>query len=282
MKIGIIGPNSFIGSNLIRYFNNKKKCDVFVFSSYSKFKKKWINKVCSEISKNKPNIIINCSAYQNLNYYKKNIAKLLESNISANIFFMYEATKNKKFNGFITFGTKYEFNDKYQYQPSNFYAATKHCTDFFLKYFSIKKKISTVSLKLFDTYGNNDKRKKILNLLIKAYKKNKTLNLTPGDQYLDLVNIKDICSLIELICTDIKKRKLLGHNVFTVSSLKPIKLKKLVYKINKRLKKKIKVKFNKIRYRSDQPLFKMKKYSNYPNWKISVDLISELKKLFDK
>ena len=39
MKIGIIGSNGFIGSNLKNYFKNQKKYKVFYFSSYSKFKK---------------------------------------------------------------------------------------------------------------------------------------------------------------------------------------------------------------------------------------------------
>ena len=67
MKIGIIGSNGFIGSNLKNYFKNQKKYKVFYFSSYSKFKKKWTEKVCKEIKRNKPNLIINCAASQVLN-----------------------------------------------------------------------------------------------------------------------------------------------------------------------------------------------------------------------
>ena len=76
-------------------------------------------------------------------------------------------------------------------------------------------------MKLFDTYGNNDKRKKILNLLLNSYKKNKTLPITTGNQYLDFVHISEISLLINKICVDIKKNKLKGFNMYTVSSKKP-------------------------------------------------------------
>ena len=64
-----------------------------------------------------------------------------------------------------------------------------------------------MSLKIFDTYGKNDNRKKILNLLLKSYKNQTTLKLSPCKQEVDLVNILDICELVSIICTDIKKKK---------------------------------------------------------------------------
>ena len=53
-----------------------------------------------------------------------------------NIYFLNKATQNKNFKGYITFGTKWEFDKNRNFDPLNFYAATKHANDVFLKYFS--------------------------------------------------------------------------------------------------------------------------------------------------
>ena len=212
MKIGIIGSNGFIGKNIKDYLSRKKEYKVFGFSSYNKLKNKWSNKILKEINSNKPDLIINCSASQLLTEDKKSILNLLNSNVYSNIFFLNEAINYKNFKGYITFGTKFEFDAKRNYKPLNFYAATKHANDLFLEYYSLKKKITAVSLKLFDTYGSNDKRKKILNLLLESYKKNKFLATTAGNQYLDYVHIDEVCQLIHKIINDIENNKLTGFN----------------------------------------------------------------------
>ena len=82
---------------------------------------------------------------------------------------------------------------------------------------------------------------KILNLLLKSYRSNKVLKITPGNQYLDFVHIQDVVELLLSICKDIDNKKLKGFNYYTVSS-KPIKLRKLINKINTELNGKLKVK----------------------------------------
>lgn len=281
MKIGIIGSNGFIGKNLKNHLSKKKEFTVFTFSSYKKLKHNWSNKVTNEIIKKKPDLIINCSASQLLTEDKKSILNLLNSNVYSNIFFLNEAIKNKNFKGYITFGTKFEFDAKRNYKPLNFYAATKHANDLFLNYFSLKKKIVTISLKLFDTYGLNDQRKKILNLLLDSYKRNKVLSTTAGNQYLDYVHINEICQLINKISIDIKKKKLKGFKVFTVSSKKPIKLKTLIKKLKIILDKKLKVKVGALKYRETEPMTPVKNTINYPGWKSKYNLMREIKKIFD-
>ena len=148
MKIGVIGSNGFIGSNLYNYFL-KKKIKIVKFSSFKKNKNNWINKVSNEIRFFKPDIIINCAASQILNDDKKSIINLLNSNLYSNIHFLKEATNYRSFKGFITFGTKWEFDQNRNFKPLNFYAATKHANDTFLKYFSLKNNITTISLKSY-------------------------------------------------------------------------------------------------------------------------------------
>jgi len=189
--------------------------------------------------------------------------------------------KKKNFVGFITFGSRWEYNQKGKYKPNNFYAATKHASDYLLKYFT-DIKTTIISLKVFDTYGENDKRKKILNLLLANYKKQTNLNLSPGRQEIDLVNVIDICKLVSQILNDIKNKKLKGFKRYTVSSKKPIQLIELIKILKKVLKNKLYVKVGAIEYRKNESMKCLKKTFNYPKWQPQNTLKKDLKKIFDK
>ena len=279
MKIGIIGSTGFMGEN-ISAFLKKKNYQVKNFSSYKKLKKNWLETVCKEIKRYSPEIIINCSASQMLDDDKKSIESLIYTNLYSQSFFVSEAKKLKNFIGFITFGSRWEYDENGNYKPNTFYAASKHASDYLLKYFA-DKKTTIVVLKIFDTYGINDKRSKILNLLLKNYKNNTKLKLSPGAQEIDYVNILDICELIKLICRDIKKNKINGFKKYTVSSNKPITLIKLTKILKKILKKDLDIEMGALKYRDNESMKTLKKIFNYKSWKPKSNLTKDLKKIFD-
>lgn len=281
MKIGIIGSSGFVGKNLTTYLKKNSKYKILNFASYSRNKKKWISKVALEIKKKKPEIIINCAANQNLKPLKKDLFNILKSNLFSNIAFINQSLQNKNFKGYISFGSKWELGDTKRKKPINFYAATKKANDIFFNYYS-NNKSAIISLKVFDTYGKKDVRKKFINDLLNSYKKNKFLSITAGKQYLDYININDLLRLLLMIIEDIKKNKLKGFKSYTVSSKKPIQLIKLVTKLKKILDKELKVKIGKKRYRQNESINPTKKIFNYPNWKPKYDLLNELKKIFDE
>ena len=143
-------------------------------------------------------------------------------------------------------------------------------------------KSAIISLKVFDTYGKNDTRKKFINDLLNSYRKNKFLSITAGKQYLDYININDLIRLLLMIIEDIKKNKLKGFKSYTVSSKKPIQLISLVNKLQKILDKQLKVKIGKKNYRQNQSINPTMKIFNYPTWKPKYNLFNELKKIFDE
>ena len=125
MKIGIIGSSGFVGKNLTNYLKRNTIYKIVNFASYSRNKKNWINKVALEIRKNKPEIIINCAANQNLKPSKKDFLDMLKSNLFSNVIFINQSLQNKNFKGYISFGSKWELGDTKRKKPLNFYAATK-------------------------------------------------------------------------------------------------------------------------------------------------------------
>ena len=87
----------------------------------------------------KPDCIINCAADQNPNDNNKAITELLNSNLKANILFLNQAIKNKNFVGYISFGSKWEYNQHGEFNPLNFYAV-QNMQMIYFKILFIKKR----------------------------------------------------------------------------------------------------------------------------------------------
>ena len=72
-------------------------------------------------------------------------------------------------------------------EPANLYAATKRAASEIFRYYAAATPLRVVTLKLFDTYGPDDPRPKLIPALLAAAKSGRKLAMSPGLQKLDLV-----------------------------------------------------------------------------------------------
>ncbi|WP_324016860.1 NAD-dependent epimerase/dehydratase family protein [Aeromonas hydrophila] len=94
--------------------------------------------------------------------------------------------------------------------PLDNYAAAKMAIMNFAMTYSSYKKLHIIELVLYGTYGSNDTRGKILDNILNAVKNRESIKLSPGEQYLDLVHINDVCDgfliaikrLLDSVCDD--------------------------------------------------------------------------------
>jgi len=96
---------------------------------------------------------------------------------------------------FINIGTGWQHYLGKYYEPVDLYAATKQAFEDILHYYCKVKGFNAISLHFFDTYGENDVRKKLLNLLLNQ-KTNEHLELTPGEQIISLLHVDDVVDAI--------------------------------------------------------------------------------------
>ena len=93
---------------------------------------------------------------------------------------------------FINAGTFFEYRDgTSSYDPVSLYAATKRAFKDILEYYARATPLRALSLCLYDLYGPDDPRPKLLNLLARSASSGETLALSPGDQSLDLLHVDD-------------------------------------------------------------------------------------------
>ncbi len=120
----------------------------------------------------------------------------LRSLIEANVVFgaeMLEAAAQVDNVGFISTGTFWEYGrGDDEYRPTSLYAATKRAFRDILGYFEQTKTLRSVELKLFDVYGPDDPRGRLIDLLLDAQVSGEQLALSPGEQQIDLVHVDDV------------------------------------------------------------------------------------------
>ncbi|MDA0787444.1 MAG: NAD-dependent epimerase/dehydratase family protein [Proteobacteria bacterium] len=76
--------------------------------------------------------------------------------------------------------------------PNTLYAATKQAADDVIDYYSRLSGLNAITLKIYDSYGPDDPRRKFLAVLREAAENGDTLDATPGDQLLHMVHVDDL------------------------------------------------------------------------------------------
>lgn len=86
-----------------------------------------------------------------------------------------------------------------EYHPVNLYAATKQAFITMARYYQETSPIRFSTLKLCDTYGPGDTRRKILALFREIAQSGETLAMSPGEQRMDLLHIDDVVAGFQVL-----------------------------------------------------------------------------------
>jgi CDP-paratose synthetase len=124
--------------------------------------------------------------------------------LSVNVEFGYKlmslaADSNSKF---LNIGTNWQHYENRRYSPVSQYAASKEAHLAFQHYFTEVENLNAKNLELCDTYGTNDPRDKLVPLLMHSREDQWPLDLTNGNQLIDLVNIEDVVAAVDLVTTN--------------------------------------------------------------------------------
>ena len=315
-KIIVTGGSGFIGSNLVKFLLNK---NYFVINidklSYSanpynlkelkgiknyKFFKQDINnrnEILKLLNRFKPVGIFNLAAETHVDRSIDDPKSFIKTNIMG-IYNLLEALKkylkkNKKKFKLVHISTDEVYGDikkgkrsteKFYYNPSSPYSASKASADHLIKSFVKTYKFPAIISNCCNNYGPNQFPEKLIPKIIYNIIKNKTLPIYgKGKNSREWMHVHDHCEALLKIFLRGKIGE--SYNVGSNKNINNIDLTKKIIKISKnnfyRLGKKVKIKFVKDRPGHDfRYALNCKKIHKELKWKAKINLKEGLENTF--
>lgn len=202
MNILVTGATGFIGTNLTREL--RKQHNLFILGQFEGDSEKLglpgiimtddIQRLADYIKDNQIEGIIHLASLYLTVHTPEQVKDLISSNVYFGTAVLEAASLAGCVKWFLNTGSIWQnYNTKgTEYNPVNLYAATKQAFIDMAKYYSDVFGIKFCTLKLCDTYGPNDTRKKLFKLFKDYSESGEVLKMSPGEQKIDLIYITDI------------------------------------------------------------------------------------------
>ena len=252
----LTGTSGFIGYNFLEFIISKNYYVIDVLRvgnknniKLKKLRKKYPNKYKTIFFKEnqqlqkkiikikKIDYFINFATSYKNNHVYNDIFTLINSNVLFPTL-IYDLIY-KRVKKIINFGSMMQYKNDKNLTSKNLYAATKNAFEM-INNFYLSKKSGTkfYNLKLYESYGENDNRKKLIPTIIKNYQLNKVTKILSKKLELNIIHINDIIKAIMILFDNS-----INSGTYCLKQKKNFKVKELIKFLNKKLKKKIKVKY---------------------------------------
>lgn len=290
-NIVVSGATGFVGSNLVRFLLKKDfriyiilrpdsdltnlidiKEDIEIFRYDNE-----ISSLIEFMNNTKPITVFHLASNFIAEHESYQIDSLIQSNITFGLHLL-EAMKVSGVKELINTSTSWQHYNNDDYNPVCLYAATKQAFESLIEYYVQAEQFKVISLKLFDTYGETDTRPKLINLLNKFADEKTELNMSPGEQILNLVHISDVCNAYYLAFQFIQQESFKGHIDYSIESNESFKLKDIISLFEKITGKEINVNWGGKDYRKREVMEVWINGNRLPNWKPMISLEEGLKK----
>jgi nucleoside-diphosphate-sugar epimerase len=294
MKALITGATGYIGGCLVKHLNDQGwgvHCLVRPSSDIktlvSMFGENYIHtydgsfdSMIDVLESSRPDVVFHLASLFVVEHKPDQVDDLLYSNIIMGSHLL-EAMTHTRCESLVNVGTYWQFFHSSKYRPVNLYAATKQCFEDILFFYTDAKGLKSVTVYLFDTYGPEDDRGKVFNLLINAAKNNKSLGVSPGEQVLKFTHVADVVETLEDVAGRVKNAAS-GSQEFYLIGGDEVTLKELVNIIREQ-NGPLNVSFGEREYRHREVMEVSSIQNSIPVWekKSYRDLAVEIKRILN-
>lgn len=201
------------------------------------------------------------------------IAGLIASNITLGTELL-EASCHARVKWFLNTGTFWQHYNQQEYNPVNLYAATKQAFQTMATYYCETKDIIFSTLKLNDTFGPGDTRRKIFRLWHTVAKSGECLEMTEGRQIVDFVYIDDVIEafrlLIDLLASDLADQY--RNRTYVVMSEQRMTLREMAGVFERVTNQRLNIRWGACPHREREVMIPWSGGTLVPGWKPRVTL----------
>ena len=226
----------------------------------------------------KPSIVFHLASLFLAQHTSNDIVPMMQSNINFGTQLLEAMVKNEV-HCLVNTGTSWQHYENKDYSPVCLYAASKQAFEAILQFYWETTPLKAITLKLFETYGKNDPRKKLLSLLEKTAKQQEVLAMSPGEQLIDIVYIDDVIEAYLMAAERLLSGKVNDYEEYKVSTESPLKLKEFVEIYQQEIGFNLPIEWGGRPYRPREVMIPWNKGALLPGWKAKVSLKEGISKV---
>lgn len=273
MEVLVTGASGFLGTHLVEHltaqghsvhalmrptsvakWSKALSVKTFIFESNTEELKNYLQD-------NSIQTVIHTASCFLFTVHPSEINGLIQSNIQFGTHLL-EAIKGTQVEWFINTGSSW------QNASVNLYSATKEAFEVILKFYTDSTPLKSVTLKLFDTYGPKDQRRKIISILKEQLGQPEPLAMSSGQQLLDLCHIQDIARayahVLQLISQ--KHTSVIEGKCFGLSSGEQVSLRELAQMMEHMTQKKLLIAWGARPLREREVMTPWNSFNPLPGW----------------
>lgn len=291
-KCIITGATGYIGSHVLKHLLSKgwevhiisdprfgydnikdvlTQIDVFEYSGD-------INALCLYFQKIQADVVFHLAAAVITNYKPEQVPVLIQSNVQFGTEVL-EAMKQSNTRMIVSTGSYWQNYNSENYNPVDLYAATKEAFEKIVQFYVDAFGFRHINLRLFDVYGEDDKRPKLWNTLKEIAGTEKHLAVSPGEQQLDLIHISDVCTAFETAYYALQENVALTNETYGVRTGITYSLREAIRLLEECMGERIFVDFGAKPYKEREVMKPCDKYKYLPKWKAVVTLEDGFRRL---
>ena len=291
MNVLITGASGFIGYHLVDALCNRDevhvllrpaskyvpsaRVKVFVFEDNR-------DELGDYLRKHKIEGIVHLASLFVAQHQSSQIKDMVLSNIYLGTVLL-EAASTAGVQWFLNTGTYWQHyvNDSKDYCPVNLYAASKQAFVDMAAYYTETSGLRFVSLKIADTFGIGDTRRKLFTILKEIAVSGEKLAMSPGDQLLDILYIDDVVAGFMHLMQLLHKKQII-ENEYILAAKQRYTLKEIAALYEKVSGKKLAISWGGKPYRKREVMCPWIQGTPLPGWEAKLSLEEGIKKIINE
>lgn len=230
------------------------------------------------VSTTSPDVVIHVASMVVSEHKPNDVTALIESNILLGTQLL-ESMAKVGVKYFLNTGTYWEHFHSREYSPVGLYAASKFAFQNILQYYVELKGIDSITLKLYDAYGANDSRAKLMNLLFRAAETGELVLMTEGAQKIDLIHVLDVAEAYISAASRLLNGLVHGHEIYGVGSGNHLTVREVVKVFERVCGKKLNIEWGARPYRARE-VMEPCRLDPLPGWRPRIELERGIALLF--